>query len=273
MMMDHFHFQLNSASRNYDSLYRNVVDAIIDRILKFQQRRQSAPDATRDKKLAIGLSSGFTFIPIHRMLRDEIRTQKINLSNVVFFLADDRFAPSDHPDANSHKYLLQDLPNATLYYPRVDTLQLEECVNAYNKQIRELLKETEHGKFDLVAMKMGEFCQILGLYPPVSQSNMRPDEEHIIVKTQTDKRPISDRITLTLDTLENKCNHIVMLLNKTSKHVFWDKLIPALDNKEQLKSDGAHFSSSVLEQYPVANLLLKKSLTVVYEDRDTLSLA
>jgi 6-phosphogluconolactonase/glucosamine-6-phosphate isomerase/deaminase len=213
-----------------------------------------------NKDTVIGISGGFGYIPIHRMLREEILSKSIPVDHVTFFLTDDRHAPEEHPDANPHKYLLQDIPGVTFLCPRVDTLELDACIKDYNEQISKMLEK--HGRVDLVALEMGEYGQIAGLYPPLDDSILSSDK--YIVHTIVKYNPIPDRISISPSFLRDKCDKYLLLLKKDSRLLFWNELYKDVNDKTKMK--GESFDPSVIKRWPVADLLLKKTMTVLFEE-------
>jgi 6-phosphogluconolactonase/glucosamine-6-phosphate isomerase/deaminase len=224
---------------NHHDLDNYCANKILDQINESQNRTY--------RKTLIGISGGFSFTPIYRIVHDQVRKKQLSMENVVFFLIDDRFVNSNSKDANPHKYLLQDLNNVTFLYPRVDTLELEPCIQQYNELIENMLKE--NGNYvDLVTIKFGEDGHVAGLFPPLTQQ--ATDESRSVIHMKQSKFPVPDRISVTLPFFD-KVENTLMVVKGDSKLESFKLMKKELNN---------------VDKWPAASLLNKSSVEVVFCD-------
>ena len=213
-----------------------------------------------DRKVCIGLSSGFSYTPIYRIVHDTVLKEKLPLDNVIFFLVDDRFVHSDQPESNPQKYILKDLPNATMLYPKVDTLQLKECVEQYDNEIKKMLEENIF--IDLITLKFESDGHCAGLFGPARDELIDQCSEHVVFHCRQSRFQVPDRITVGLPFLQNRAESLLLMVKgEENISAFSD-----LEDQIKLLPSSTTLPADLVRKFPVSKLLKQSNVTVLLEN-------
>ncbi len=169
------------------------------------------------KPKIVALSGGTTPSPIYRALSEHPAFR----DEVDFFLADERCVPMT--DENSNYKLVRETLNPKNFHPFDEKTGLPEF-------------------FDLTILGIGEDGHIASLFPHSPALNSKEKT----AKTQTENFAVKDRLTLTLKTILDSKNILVLLNNKPTV-------------LEKLKEN-----KLTTEEFPAISLLDHTSVKIFY---------
>ncbi|NOS68126.1 MAG: 6-phosphogluconolactonase [Candidatus Peribacteraceae bacterium] len=183
----------------------------------------------------IGLSGGSTPKPIYEALGKE----KMDWSKIWIFLVDYRYIRADDPNSNQFLLLSTQLKNAAIpesqiFFPDT-SLPLQECINLYDRHLKDLLKK---GAPDIVTLGMGDDGHIASLFPPLTDAAFG---QAAAIHTTTDTFDVRDRISVTLPVLK-KARQSIFFLKGERKKAVWDEMMASNDDEKRWpakKIDGA----------------------------------
>lgn len=144
----------------------------------------------------VALSGGTTPTPIYKALSEHSTFR----DEVDFFLADERYVPPTNE--NSNYKLIRETLNPKHFYHFDTSLPITEALTKYAQELPESL--------DLTILGIGEDGHIASIFPHSHALHSNEKVAH----TQTENFAIKDRLTLTLQTILNSKNILVLLKNK-----------------------------------------------------------
>lgn len=176
-------------------------------------------------RAVLGFSGGSTPGAIY----EKFGKEKLHWSRVWIFLVDDRCIAADDPKSN--QFLLRStllksapIPESQIIFP--DTpLPPEKSAAEYGKHLEALFAK---GQPDAITLGLGEDGHIASLFPPLS----RRTDASIAITTQTDRFPVRERISVSLDALAT-AHHAVFFLKGKEKAKIWEDMTTSAEGEER----------------------------------------
>ena len=180
-------------------------------------------------KVTFAIPGGTSVSGIFKLLKN----QKIQWQKVHIFMVDERLVPTNSPDSNFLlaknaflDYLTENyiLPKANLHPFTYFNLPLEQAINAYKNELREI----SH-RFDIVLLSAGEDGHVASLYP--NHETINYSEESFII-TNTSPKPPRRRISASRKLIQ-KSQTAILLFFGNKKHQAYKNFL----NKEMTIQD------------------------------------
>jgi 6-phosphogluconolactonase len=181
---------------------------------------------SKNGRAIVGLSGGSTPKPVYQAWGEE----RLDWMRVWIFLIDERYVPPDNPKSNQfllRTTLLKGAPIPESHMLLPDTsLPLEQCVNAYDAHLRDLLKTAGP---DIVTLGMGDDGHIASLFPPLRDDAFGP---RLVTHTTTDRFDAHDRISVTIPAVKQAKNSVFLLKGAEKKRV-WDEMLESKEDERR----------------------------------------
>jgi len=217
------------------------------RITKFDNEKQFIEDsanfvlteiiAQKNKDVFIGLSGGSTPEDIYRNLG----SLPVNLSNVLFYLVDERCVPLDSPFSNFQMIKdtltskVKDKIKGFFYFDT--SLPKAETIKKYEVELHMI----PHKSFDLTILGIGEDGHFASIFPN-TLANF--DDGEIVCETTTEKFSVRERLSLSPRLILRSKKILVLLKGEKKKHIL-DKMT---SNDETIKKED--FPAIMLKHHP-----------------------
>lgn len=196
---------------SHDELYKRAAAWIAEYIRAVLSRKGNA---------LVGLSGGKTPRPVYELLGNDT---SIDWSNVTVFLIDERYVSDEDDDSNTKlirsSLLRSNTPGSAATFIAPDTsAALAQAVDDYSKSVLDAIRE--HSGIDLLVLGIGSDGHIASLFPPLHRDAMYDEG---MIHTTTDQFAVHDRMTLTLPTL-NEARESVLMFTGDEKKAAWDAM-------------------------------------------------
>jgi 6-phosphogluconolactonase len=163
----------------------------------------------------IVLAGGSTPKAANELFAEAVRSERLDLSNVTFWLGDDRAVPPDD-DRSNYKMIRETLlePLADLTVPVVHRIEGElgyaEAADRYER----LLRDAGAGRFDLLLLGIGSDGHTLSLFP--GKPGILERSRLVVGVPEAGLEPFVPRVSFTLSAVA-LASHAVFLAAGASK--------------------------------------------------------
>jgi 6-phosphogluconolactonase len=212
---------------NRDILYKSVENLLVDMIIETTGNQGHA---------RLALAGGSTPMPLFKALGNN---PIIPWGDIEMYQVDERFVEGSDPSSNQNRikesFGADCIAQLNNFYNFKTELPIHECVQNYN----EVLDTLEDPFFDITILGIGPDGHIGSLFP--GGDYLGHQEAHV-VKTTTDTFEISERVSLTAESILNS-QHIIVLLTGKSK-------MPILKEMNEGTKSIAEFPAKILLAHP-----------------------
>lgn len=187
------------------------------------------------KQFSLVLSGGSTPAPVYR----ELATREWKWKAVDIYLADERFVPPFHAEANAKLIRENVQVPARFHWWDTDLESPQEAAAMYDTLLKKRKKP-----FDVVILGVGPDGHIASLFPHSSALN---EKDKAALATETEHFAIRERLTMTPPMLLG-AKKIIVLLKGTSK-------LPILKELESGAKPVEEFPAALLRDHPDCTVL------------------
>ena len=171
---------------------------------------------------------------------------RIDWAHVTVLLGDERCVPTHHPDSNWYQIsqtLLDHVPIAERNKLRPSyELAADEAAQAYEAAVKRLVTNDDGiPHFDVVWLGMGEDGHTLSLFP--AHAGLK-NTEQLVISIHDSPKPPPDRISLTLNALQNVSHCTVMAAGSGKAGIIAqamrpDTTLPIVQAVQTIENNGA----------------------------------
>lgn len=162
------------------------------------------------------LAGGSTPIPAYHVIADQ-HSSILDWSKVTLLMGDERIGPVDNPDSNWQAIdsILGSLPTTKIV--PISDQTAEKAADEYESQLASLPKfDNGLPRLDVVWLGVGADGHTMSLFP--SHASILPSN-NLVIAVHDSPKPPSDRISLTLRTLQGAQNVIVLATGSDKRPV------------------------------------------------------
>ncbi len=169
------------------------------------------------------LSGGSTPLQLYKLLATDAYQKKLDWKNIYIFWSDERYAPFQSEENNSHQAKLALLDHIPIPQENIFTTPVNLPVKKAAKHYEETLKQffkTDQPVFDLILLGMGSDGHTASLFPHTEILK----EKEALVKSIFIEKVNMERITFTVP-LINKAKKILFLISGAEKAATLQKVL------------------------------------------------